>query len=96
MIETHNPNPPYPTVTDSSGRSPEPSASPQPTAPSQGPTDPPAPGSNGDDGSGGWPSRIVSSLSLDRGLPGLLPVLAGAIVVMGLTLLVRPPRQRIG
>lgn len=38
---------------------------------------------------------MIDSLALERGLSAMLPVVAGAIVVMGLTLLLRPPRRPI-
>jgi len=39
---------------------------------------------------------VTDSLALERGLSAMLPMLGGAVVVMGLTLLIRPPRRRIG
>ncbi|MFT3862523.1 hypothetical protein [Micropruina sp.] len=56
----------------------------------------PVPQQPGGGGPGSWPSTITDSLSLQRGLAAMLPMMAGAVVVMGLSLLVRPPRRHIG
>ncbi|MFT4217647.1 MAG: hypothetical protein QM619_10770 [Micropruina sp.] len=73
---------PDPTVQQTTGTpSPE---SPRPENSSASP--PPGTGS-----SGPWPP--TDSFALERGLAAMVPVLAGAVVVMGLTLLFRPPRR---
>ncbi|MFT3832054.1 MAG: hypothetical protein QM711_01860 [Micropruina sp.] len=63
-------------------------------SPQETPSSQPVPVPQPPDGSGPWPP--VDSLSPDRGLSAALPMLAGAVLVMGLTLLLRPPRSALG
>lgn len=75
---------------ETSGQSPTGSAQLSPGMPS----DPPLPGPQGP---GGGPEKqpAFESLALERGLSAMLPMMAGSIIVMGLTLLLRPPRPPI-
>ena len=77
---------------------PVPSATGTPSAqlPQGTPSDPPLPGPQPPGGPGSWPSIPIDSRALERGLSAMLPIMAGAVVVMGLTLLLRPPRRPIG
>ncbi|WP_298129464.1 hypothetical protein [Micropruina sp.] len=66
-----------------------------PELPQGTPSAAPLPGPHGPGGgSGSLPSP--ESLALERGLSAMLPMMAGSIIVMGLTLLLRPPRRPIG
>lgn len=55
------------------------------------PSNPPLPTPHGP-GEGPERHPALESLALERGLSAMLPMMAGSIIVMGLTLLLRPPR----